>query len=416
MNTYGWDIVYGCSKRVVNKHLKEYITKNNIQFLYSNTAKKQEIKMIFDNWEIINGGSSNFLRIKTPIKEGYFKVKNTTIDLSGVNPVLEIKLDFFNDISNPNIKELKFNFGSESNDDIKIIVSDLNGKLQEEDEFYFNKLLINAFIQNEKQISYIFASLNVTSDIEWMNPKQFKFVYYSPTDNSDGYLFILSVVTNRDISKLSANVDGNILGNNTEVGLLISEKLFLQNLALPKLSSNMGSNINKNNFEVISTSDTTGRIVNNSTLNWYGLKVAALYYYPKINNFSMQLFEGNKLKISLRGLVRLTGLEAVYSDFEIQSINKFVYNSTNKKAYFEVDKNPTSSYKYHLFPGDLISLAVLSSVTHWSIKSIEGALGFELINNFVDLINNTIKWNNLKISQVTNVTLNVGFCIQGNEN
>ncbi|MBN3352737.1 hypothetical protein CF075_21155, partial [Clostridium botulinum] len=175
MNTYGWDIVYGCSKRVVNKHLEEYITKNKVEFLYSNTAKKQEIKMFFDNWEIINGGSSNFLRIKTPIKEGYFKVKNTTIDLSGVNPILEIKLDFFNDTSNPNIKELKFNFGSESNDDIKIIVSDLNGKLQEEDEFYFNKLLINAFIQNEKQISYIFASLNVTSDIEWMNPKQFKF-------------------------------------------------------------------------------------------------------------------------------------------------------------------------------------------------------------------------------------------------
>lgn len=94
MNTYGWDIVYGCSKRVVNKHLEDYITKNKVEFLYSNTAKKQEIKMVFDNWEIINGGSSNFLRIKTPIKEGYFKVKNTTIDLSGVNPVLEIKLDF----------------------------------------------------------------------------------------------------------------------------------------------------------------------------------------------------------------------------------------------------------------------------------------------------------------------------------
>lgn len=68
-----------------------------------------------------------------------------------------------------------------------------------------------------------------------MNPKQFKFVYYSPTDNSDGYLFILSVVTNRDISKLSANVDGNILGNNSEVGLLISEKLFLQNMVLSRL-------------------------------------------------------------------------------------------------------------------------------------------------------------------------------------
>ncbi len=253
MNTYGWDIVYGCSKRVVNKHLEEYITKNKVEFLYSNTAKKQEIKMNFQSWEIINGGTSNFLRIKILIKKGYFKVRNTTIDLSGINPVLEIKLDFFNDTSNPNVKKLKFDFGSESSDNIKVIVSDLSGKLDEEDQFYFNKLLIDTFIQNEKQVSYIFASLNVTSNIAWMNPKQFKFVYYSPTNNSDGYLFILSVVTNRDISKLSTNVDGNILSNNSEVGLLISEKLFFQNLALPKLSSNMGSDISQKilKFQVI---------------------------------------------------------------------------------------------------------------------------------------------------------------------
>lgn len=42
MNTYGWDIVYGCSKRVVNKHLEDYITKNKVEFLYSNTAKNRK--------------------------------------------------------------------------------------------------------------------------------------------------------------------------------------------------------------------------------------------------------------------------------------------------------------------------------------------------------------------------------------
>ncbi|ABS39418.1 neurotoxin-associated TULIP family protein P47 [Clostridium botulinum] len=416
MNTYGWDIVYGCSKRVVNKHLKDYITKNKVEFLYSNTDKKQEIKMVFDNWEIINGGSSNFLRIKTPIKEGYFKVKNTTIDLSGVNPVLEIKLDFFNDISDPNIKKLKFNFGSESNDDIKIIVSDLNGKLQEEDEFYFNKLLINAFIQNEKQISYIFASLNVTSDIEWMNPKQFKFVYYSPTDNSDGYLFILSVVTNRDISELSVNVDGNILGNNSEVGLLISEKLFLKNLVLPKLSSNMGSDITSNNFKVISTSDTTGRIANNSTLNWYGIKVGLIWYYPKINNFSMELFEGNKLKTKLSGIVRLTGYERIYSELNLECTTKFIYDPKNKKTSFEYYKTSIMSCRPIFGLLDGVPALVAKSVGDWSLKSFRNSLAFGLTNNFTDIINGIVRWNNLKISEVTNVTLNVGFCIQGNAN
>ncbi len=416
MNTYGWDIVYACSNRVVNKHLKNYIDENKIEFLYSDINKKQEIKMIFDNWEIINGGSSNFLRIKIFIKEGYFKFRNTTVDLSGVIPILEIKLDFFNDTSNSYIKELKFSFGSKTNDNIKVIVSDLSGKLYEEDEFYFNKLLISAFINNEKQVSYIFANLNVTSNMGWMNPKQFKFVYYSTTDNSDGYLFILSVVTNRDISKLSTNVDSNILSENSEVGLLISEKLFMENLVLPKLSSNMGSNITSNNFNVINTSDTTGIIKNKNTLNWYGVKVAALYYYPKINNFSMQLFEGNKLKINLSGLVKLTGLEYVSSDFWIESINQFVYDSVNNKAYFEVDKNPKSDRQFHVHPADLISISVISSVSHWSIKSIEGALGFQLANNFINIINDIVNWNNLKISEITNIILNVGFCIQGKLN
>ncbi|KEI94030.1 P-47 protein (plasmid) [Clostridium botulinum A2B7 92] len=413
MNTYGWDIVYGCSKRVVNKHLEEYITKNKVEFLYSNIAKKQEIKMIFDNWEIINGGSSNFLRIKTVIKEGYFKVKNTTIDLSGVNPVLEIKLDFFNDLSNPNIKKLKFNFGSESNDDIKIIVSDLNGKLQEEDEFYFNKLLINAFIQNEKQISYIFASLNVTSDIEWMNPKQFKFVYYSPTDNSDGYLFILSVVTNRDISKLSTNIDGDILGNNNEIGLLISEKLFLENFVLPEVPSKMGSDITKNNFKVKSTSDTTGIIINTSILNYPGLKIGLIWYFPKVTEFSMQLIDKNKFNIIISGLVRLSGLEYVYSDFHIESINKFIYDSKTKKADIKVD---TSKYDRKFHNWELITREVLKSVSYWSIQNIISSLNFELVNNFTDIMDNIVNWSNLKVSQITNVTLDVGFCIQGNSN
>ncbi|MGN2338276.1 neurotoxin-associated TULIP family protein P47 [Clostridium cagae] len=416
MNTYGWDIVYGCSNRVVNKHLKNYIDENKIEFLYSDINKKQEIKMIFDNWEIINGGTSNFLRIKIFIKEGYFKFRNTTVDLSGVIPILEIKLDFFNDASNPYIKKLKFSFGNKTNDNIKVIVSDLSGKLYEEDEFYFNKLLISAFINNEKQVSYIFASLNVTSNIVWMNPKQFKFVYYSPTDNSDGYLCILSVVTNRDISKLSTNVDSSILSENSEVGLLISEKLFMENLVLPKLSSNMGSNITSNNFNVINTSDTTGIIKNKNTLNWYGIKVGLIWYYPKINSFVLNSYEGNKFNIKVYGRVKLTGYEIVYADFSINSINKFMYDSKNKRAYFEIDKNAKTDKTIYIRPVDLIPAAIINSVVYWSMESIKEALGFQLANNFTDIINDIVNWNNLKISEVTNVILNVGFCIQGNMN
>ncbi|ACD50954.1 hypothetical protein FDB55_00235 [Clostridium botulinum] len=416
MNTYGWDIVYGCSNRVVNKHLKNYIDENKIEFLYSDINKKQEIKMIFDNWEIINGGTSNFLRIKIFIKEGYFKFRNTTVDLSGVIPILEIKLDFFNDASNPHIKELKFSFGNKTNDDIKVIVSDLSGKLYEEDEFYFNKLLISAFINNEKQVSYIFASLNVTSNIVWMNPKQFKFVYYSPTDNNDGYLCILSVVTNRDISKLSTNVDSSILSENSEVGLLISEKLFMENLLLPKLSSNMGSNITSNNFNVINTSDTTGIIKNKNTLNWYGIKVAALYYYPEINDFSMELFEGNKLKTRLSGIVKLTGYERIYSKLNMECITKFIYDNKNKKVSFEIYSTPIMECRPIFGLLDGIPAAVAKSVGNWSLKSFRDSLAFELANNFTDIINDIVNWNNLKISEVTNIILNVGFCIQGNMN
>ncbi|OPF52040.1 hypothetical protein BH721_14535 [Clostridium baratii] len=416
MNTYGWDIVYACSNRIVNKHLKNYITNNRVEFLYSNTDKKQEIKMNFEGWEIINGGSSSFLRIKTPIKEGFFKVRNATTNLNGVTPIVEIKLDFFNDASNPYIKKLKFNFGSESDDDIKIIVSDLNGKLQEEDEFFFNKLLIEAFINNKEVISYIFARLNIESNIEWMNPKQFKFSYYSPTDNSDGALFILSVVTNRDISKLSTNVDGNILGNNNDIGLLISEKLFIKNLVLPKLSSNMGSGISERNFQVISTSDTTAIIKNNSILNWYGIKIGLIWYYPKIKWFYLKSFEGNKLNIELMGEVKLSGYEIVYADFSINSINKFIYDSRNKKAYFEIDKNAKTDKILHIRPIDLIPLAIINSVAYWSMESIKNALGFQLANNFTDIINDIVNWNNFKISEVTNVIWNVGFCIQGKAN
>ncbi|AIY80497.1 clostridium P-47 family protein [Clostridium botulinum 202F] len=416
MNTYGWDIVYGCSNRVVNKHLKEYINKNQIEFLYSNVDKKQEIKMIFDTWEIINGGSSNFLRIKIPIKDGYLKIKKETIYLNGVTPIIEIKLDFFNDDSNIHVKQLKFNVVSGSDANIKVIVGDLSGKMDEETEIYFKNLLIKAFIKNVEQVSYIFASLNVKSNIEWMNPKKFKFVYYSPTDNSEGYLFILSVVTNRDISKLSTNVDGNILSNNSEVGLLISEKLFLQNLALPKLSSNMGSDISGKNFEVSSYSDTTAGIYNSSTLNWYGIKVGLIWYYPKINSFVLNSYEGNKFNIKVYGRVKLTGYEIVYADFSINSINKFMYDSKNKRAYFEIDKNAKTDKTIYIRPVDLIPAAIINSVVYWSMESIKEALGFQLANNFTDIINNIVEWNNIKISEVTNVILNVGFCIQGNMN
>lgn len=68
MNTYGWDIIYVNSNESINKQLKKYMNENKITFTYED--ENTFVSLTFDNWEVVPGGASKLLRLKTLVKEG----------------------------------------------------------------------------------------------------------------------------------------------------------------------------------------------------------------------------------------------------------------------------------------------------------------------------------------------------------
>ncbi|MEV2553987.1 hypothetical protein ABNC02_06410 [Paenibacillus larvae] len=88
MNTYGWDILYVNSNEGINKQLKKYMSENKTTFTYAD--ENSSITVTFDNWEIVPGGSSKLLRMKTLAKEGELTFMGKRTILNGICPLLEV--------------------------------------------------------------------------------------------------------------------------------------------------------------------------------------------------------------------------------------------------------------------------------------------------------------------------------------
>ncbi|MDO6662050.1 RICIN domain-containing protein [Bacillus thuringiensis] len=420
MNIFGWDIVYASTNDSVNKQLKKYMDENEITFTY--TDENTCVTLTFDNWEIVSGGSSKLLRMKTLIKAGelIFMGKSTTLD--GICPLLEIQLGFLQDKKRSNIQKLAFNFllegqkeGDQTEGAVTLINPDLNNVFEQGSIIYavLKASLAELFIQNKDKVSYTFAELNISPDSSWMQPKKYKYSYYSPTSDKDkGLLTIFSVVTNRDISELDEKIDSTILDQVNDSFLILSERLFLENIVLPEFPNTFGFGANKDDFFFEKTSPTSGVIKNNKNLKYAPITVGAIDYHPIIESLQAKI-EGEKLHISFSGECDIS--PGAYIEFTAKATYTLYYDSNNQKIQFNVEDTDVRTENHIPW---WIWISIIGGTT---VSIIAGELASALTKDFKINSNasiskfkgDVVNWGSMQQEEITDCVLEVAFGIKG---
>lgn len=420
MDTKGWDIIYLCSKKSTNKGLNRYMKQNNLEISCDGSIAK--IDLIFDPWEIVDG-SGNRIVIKTPVKKGKLVISmEDIVELDGICPVISVELDFFNNNTNYNIKNLMFNFSTKNNEtddnpyNFMIVNPDINEIISDKEDLNILDLTLKeAFLENQSEFSYIFAEMNLSPEQEWMKPQKYVYTYFNRVNNQDGFLTILSVVNNRDISKLGRSGFDQILNDENDIFFLLSEKMFLENIILPELPASFGNGATLSDFKFKETSETTGEIVNVNHLNADPVKWGAVYYHPKITELRIRT-EGSTMVINADGNFNYGGRKQF---FWVTSVNKFVYDKDTKEASFLPDDNPTYRYKKNVpVWGWMLGAAIIPIIVEVCksvAKNVAKSVAFESSNSFLGNMNpDVVSWNESQGIDVQNAILDVSFGIQGN--
>lgn len=422
LNIYGWDIVLVNTIDKVNLDLKKYIQKNEVTFDYKD--ENTSATLTFNNWEIIPGGASKLLRMKTLVKEGRLTYMGKDINLDGICPLLEVQLSFVNSKQNPDIKKLNFSFlvqgeyeGDQKNGAVTIINPDMNNIIQPGSISYqiLKIILPLMFIQNKAKISYVFAELNTSSTIPWMQPEKFKYSYFSPAiTNSKGFLVIFSVVTNREITELDELIDGKVLDNENSEFTLISEGLFLENVIMPELPGTFGNGATTNHFFFESTSHTTGMIKNNMDLKCDRVKSGLIWYYPKITSLNIKV-ESDRLLMNGNGKCPIEGIPGGYINFDFKVNNQFFYNQTNKSIEFISNSSPKVTTKLDI-PWWVWLNPIWGGIIHIIASDIASSIAKYLkmrTNTFIgNLSSDLVNWGKIDDKEINDCILDVILCIK----
>ena len=393
----------------------ENLDKNMSGLISSFNYKSEgtEIRGTFGSWQIVNGGSDKFVHFKIPIVSGTLNVNGIKTDLTGIVPVMSIKLDFVNNPQNDNVKALTFDVdgsGSEgSSNNVFTIDVDARGKdatiTPEKNPVVWgvmNSSMPQVFANNKDKLSYVFAQINLVSPQSgsWLAPKEMEFAYL---DANEGFFVIFTCITTKDTSSLPRVPDTSILDTTNDFFVCISERIVLENLIQTGLPAAFGHGATASNFQYEVVSETPGqmeigKIVNNGELSTDTAKWALETYYPKIQDLEITI-SNNQLHVITNGSFDITGLAGASCSFQVTLNNTFSFDSSNQTFSFSEDPHPSSSYHKHIpwydwvlvapfFAGlvalilELVTNAVISSVTD-SISSSDNAKVSANLNTIV---------------------------------
>lgn len=436
MDTKGWDVIFACSTNTANQQLAKHMQEETVSF-YFNKNGKVIFNGNFAPWEIV-GGSGKLLRFKTPIKQGTMKIgDDTSIDLTGVCPEMELQLTFIENVSIAGISNLTFNFtvhgknpGDQTKGAVTTISPDTSGKLDALDdgsmaESILRQYLPDIFIANRQNLAYVFAEINLVppNSASWLTPIKFDYIY---THSETGYdtIAILGVTKDRDISRLPREIDGSLFDTQYEVYNLISEGMFLENIIMPTLPNAYGNGATSDNFVYNSKSDTIGVINNKGELSCPTVKWGLTHYYPKINSLEIKV-DNDKVVNSVDGYFDITGLANAYVTYSIISKNEFQFNKPDTVSFLN-DPNPTTNYEKHIpwydwvfgAIGGPVIIIIVDSVIALVTDSLSKSVSSSTFGSVTDILAKVapivVKWQGVDDIIVEDCGLQQSFYIRGN--
>lgn len=239
MLTKGWDTISIVKKERINSDLASAWAGVDSHFSYDNKSGAN-VNGLFACWSIIDGGGGRILRLQLPIQSGEFTMGQIKINLENTSAIIEITLSLLPLQNNTTVLKSEYlNLAKDRSEMIPekkgwilpVTFLDPGGHVGALSNVVLDSIC-KYLLSNPKQFELIFAEINFakSGSPDWVIPKKCAYSYLD-----SGYLAVLSVCSEKDISQLPLDIDitGISLGINSFY--IMSSELMIKGMILPGL-------------------------------------------------------------------------------------------------------------------------------------------------------------------------------------
>ncbi|WP_299290153.1 TULIP family P47-like protein [Nitrosopumilus sp.] len=408
---HGWDTVYAVSINKTNQQLASSFTNTTFDLPSSDL----KLSGTFGAWSIVTGGASTLLHLETQVTKGTFNLPGVAdnVDLSGVSFVFEISLQLLPSKTNPIQHDLSFNvkkISSVTSTTTTPLVTpvstiDPKNKLTQAVKRVLPPLMAVAINNQAATIGYVFANINLVKPGtgSWLTPVQADYAYLELQSTPPrGYLCILTVTDDRDISAYKRIVDPSIISGQNNAGFFISQELFLKNIVMPSLP---GAFHTGNSFTL--GSDNVIRMAGVFALPDVNGGLAT--YHPKCTSISVSI-QQNQIVTTVNGTCDLYW--GLCMNFTIIANYPSAFNPTTQSISFTTKSSPNAKYTYPCGTPFIAWKHLLDLICSTILLYVAGNLNE--LNASSSLMNpRNIHWSGMQKITITNAGLNNLFFMEG---
>lgn len=279
MLTKGWDTISIVKQDTINSNLEDVWKSENAYFHKLLSDGTSYVEGIFGCFQIINGGGGRIVRMKIPIQSGELVLNENHINLDGISAIIEITLCMLPEQNDLAVLKTEYCNLAKNRDEmteekrgwiLPVTLIDPEGRIGVYATVVLDSIC-HYLLENSKQLEMIFAEINFAKNTspEWVLPKKCAYSYLD-----SGYLAILSVCDDREISELPLDIDISGISLGTNSFYVLSSELMLKNLILPGLIE-LYQNADENSY-----SYKERELYNTHTLRMHEIKSGAIYYTP----------------------------------------------------------------------------------------------------------------------------------------
>ena len=415
MDTGQWDTIYAIHLNEVNTALAKSTGQMPQTFSLSGVDfVPYTVQGQFSRWSVIPGGSGQLIWLQLDLGTGAFVMGSgsqaQTASLGGVSIQVEVSLQLIP--TQAGASALQFNFKAVGKPGqaapglvtpLKLL--DPHKALNPAMVDALPGLIANFLVNNAATVTYVFASVNPANSatVTWLEPVKSDYVYLQ-SNAGDGYLAILSVTSDRDISSYLRQVDPSLIAPGVQGFFVIATNLFMQFVVLPLLPGAWGNGASAASF---SFSPVTHAITNTGNLGANGVQQGAITYTPEITALNMNVNGGNLCTV-VSGDCDLKMNMSM--DFSITTNSLASYSTATKTLAFLADPNPAEHHDTHIpwydylmgpIP-DIIVAAVVPAIANGIASSLTSQLQHITV---LDNPPQAVQWSQLANMRVDNAGL-----------
>lgn len=302
MLTRGWDTVSIVKQDRINKELQSSWSERNAHFADELPGGAGRIEGDFSCWSIVDGGGGRILRMKLPIAKGTLFLGNgLKIYLAGVSAIIEMTLSLVPQQTDLSLLQTEYKNLAKNREEmtkektgwiLPVTLIDPEGRAG-----IYRNIVLDAvcryLLSNPQQLVVVFAEINFAKrgSPDWALPKRCAYSYLD-----SGYLAVLSVCTDREISDLPLDVDVSGIPMGAGSFYAMSAELMLKHLILPGLLP-LYQNASESSYMI------SGReMYNRQQLRMHEIKSGAIYYTPVVyEHANVSRITGNQIEVTYIG-------------------------------------------------------------------------------------------------------------------